>query len=302
MSLVAGTVQTLRVAREVPPYGYFLTDGSTDVLMHYNEIIGSRPQPGDELEVFIFHDTEDRLASTMKRPLLQLGELGRLRVADVNPRLGCFLEMGLGRQLLLPISELPERIEYRPLPGDEVYVRMDHDKAGRLLARTAREEELAKLVFTAPSAWRNEWVEGWVTKTLQMGSFVLIDGGVVGFGAYGLIPDSERPHPLRLGQRVRARVTYVREDGRVNLSMAERKEIGRVEDADRILSFLQERPNGSMPYSDETPADIVKQKFGISKSAFKRALGKLMREGRIRQEGSWTHLIPSGSAEEERKE
>lgn len=301
MSLVAGTMHTLRVAREVPPYGYYLTDGETDVLLHYSEIVGSRPQPDDELEVFLFHDTEDRLASTMKEPLLKLGEIGRLRVADVHPRLGCFLEMGLGRQLLLPLSELPERIEYRPLPGDEVHVRMDRDKAGRLLARTAREEELAKLVFPAPATWRNQWVEGWVTKTLQMGSFVVVDGGVVGFGAYGLIPDSERSQPLRLGQRVRARVTFIREDGRVNLSMAERKEVGRVEDADRIVAFLQERPNGAMPYSDETPADIIKQKFGISKSAFKRALGKLMREGRIRQEGSWTHLVPASDADGERK-
>ena len=195
---------------------------------------------------------------------------------------------------MLPLSELPEKIEYRPLPGDEVFVRLDQDKEGRLLARAAKEEELAELVFAAPSIWRNQWVEGWVTKTLQMGSFVLIDGGVVGFGAYGMIPAPERTEMLRMGQRVRARVTFVREDGRVNLAMAERKEVGRLEDADRLLLFLQERPNGAMPYSDETPADIIKQRFGISKSAFKRALGKLMRDGLIRQEGSWTHLISAG--------
>ncbi|ALS27245.1 RNA-binding protein [Paenibacillus sp. 32O-W] len=302
MSLTAGEVRKLKVAREVPPYGYFLSDGMSDVLLHYSEIVGDRPKPGDEVSVFIYHDTEDRLAATMKTPLIRLGELARLRVADVHPRLGCFLEMGLGRQLLLPQSELPERREYRPQPGDELFVMLTHDKAGRLLAKLAREEDLAPKTFAVPAAWRGRWIEGWVTKTLQIGSFVLIDGDVVGFGAYGMIPDAERSRTLRLGERVQARITYIRPDGRANLAMAPRKEVARVEDADRILAFLRERPSGSMPYSDETPADIIKQKFGISKSAFKRALGKLMREGRVTQQGSWTYLSDNDAADGDGKD
>jgi len=291
MSLTAGTRPKLKVAREAPPYGYFLESGSgRDVLLHYSEIVGDRPLPGDEVEVFLFYDTEDRLAATMKKPLIGLGEVARLRVADIHPRLGCWLEMGLGRQLLLPLSELPEDKYFRPLVGDEVFVTLAHDKTGRLLAKLAHMEELEKLVFPAPRTWFNTWVEGWVTRTLQMGSFVILDGGPVGFGVYGMIPAAERAGRLRLGQRVRARVTFIRPDGRVNLSLAPPKQVGRVEDADRILAFLKERPNGAMPYSDETPADIIKQRFGISKSAFKRALGKLMKDGAIVQKGSWTHL------------
>ncbi|QNK54399.1 S1 RNA-binding domain-containing protein [Paenibacillus sp. PAMC21692] len=290
MTLTAGTRQTLRVAREVSPYGFFLSDGESEVLLHYTELIGSKPHIDDSVDVFIYYDSEDRIAATMKQSLLHLGELARLRVVDVHPRLGCFLEMGLSRHLLLPLSELPESIPYRPLPGDEVYVTMRHDKIGRLVAKTAFEEELSPLVFPAPATWKNSWVEGWVTKSLQMGSFVIVDGGVVGFGVYGLIPSPERTKALRLGERVRARVTFIREDGRVNLSMTERKEVGRVEDADRILAFLKERPGGAMPYSDETEAELIKKRFGISKSAFKRALGKLMREGIVTQKGSWTHL------------
>lgn len=296
MSLVAGTTMKLTVAREVPPNGYFLTDGEQDVLLHYSEIVGDRPQPGDQIDVFLFFDTQDRPAATMRKPLIQLGELARLQVADIHPRLGCFLEIGLGRQLLLPLAELPEKREYRPQRGDELFVTLTHDKSGRLIAKAATEADLAPLVFAAPQSWSNNWVEGWVTKTLQMGSFVLVDGGVVGFGVYGLIPAAERSGTLRVGQRVKARIAHIREDGRVNLSMAPRKEIGRVQDADAIMAFLQERPQGGMPYSDETPADVIKQKFGISKSAFKRALGKLMREGRIRQDGSWTYLQQDGSA------
>lgn len=296
MSLIAGTIVLLPVDREVSPYGYFLTDGDRDVLLHYSEL--TQPvKPGDVVEVFLFYDTEDRLAATMKRPSLTLGELALLEVADVHPRLGCFLEMGLGRQLLLPIRELPEMHELHPQVGDHVYVIMEHDKQGRLKAKLAGEQELAPLAFHAPTSWNNQWQEAIVYKPLQMGTFVVVDGGVLGFGAIGMIHSSERSRLLRLGERVRVRVTHVREeDGRVNLSMFQRKEVGRNEDAERILSFLESRSTGGMPYSDSTPPDLIKQKFGISKAAFKRALGKLMKEGKIIQKENWTYLK---SAEQE---
>jgi predicted RNA-binding protein (virulence factor B family) len=211
-------------------------------------------------------------------------------VVDVNARLGCFLEIGLGRNLLLPTSELPESPETRPQVGDKVYVVLEHDRQGRMIARTAGEQELSEKAFSAPAAWKNNWVEARVYKVLQMGAFVVCDGGVVGFGVIGLIHRDEQSRVLRLGEQVRVRVTFVREDGRVNLSMKEFKEAGRVQDADRLLAFLQERPNGAMPYSDETPADIISKRFGMSKAAFKRALGKLMKDGLVVQKGSWTHL------------
>lgn len=290
MSLVAGTVVSLEVAREVSPYGFFLHAPDFDVLLHYTEIT-SEIKPGDILEVFIFFDTEDRLAATMKKPHLVLGELAKLVVADVNPRLGCFLEMGLGRQLLLPIRELPEIKELQPRVGDSVFVTMEHDKQGRLLAKLAGEYELDPLTFAAPSSSLNQWASATVYKPLQMGTFVIVDGGVVGFGMIGLIHSSERTHMLRLGEEVQVRISHIREDGRVNLSMTPLKEIGRDLDAETLLTYLKERPGGGMPYSDATPPDIIKERFGISKSAFKRAIGKLLKEGLITQKENWTYLV-----------
>ncbi|WP_310551539.1 CvfB family protein [Paenibacillus glufosinatiresistens] len=289
MSLIAGTTVTLDVAREVSPYGYFLSAGDQDVLLHYTELTG-KIKPGDKVEVFLFFDTEDRLAATMKKPYLQLGEMALLEVADIHPRLGCFLEMGLGRQLLLPIRELPDLKELHPKVGDKVFVMMEHDKQGRLRAKLAGEQELAPLAFPAPASWRGQWMKARVYKPLQMGTFVLIEGGVLGFGVIGMIHASERPRLLRLGEEFEARVSHIREDGRVNLSMAQRKEVGRDLDSERLLTFLKERPGGAMPYSDATPPDIIKQRFGISKSAFKRALGKLMKEGLVTQKENWTYL------------
>lgn len=291
MSLIAGTIVTLQVVREVSPYGFFLSAGDQDVMLHYTELVG-KVKVGDKVEVFIFFDTEDRLAATMKKPYLTLGEMALLEVADIHPRLGCFLEMGLGRQLLLPIRELPELVELRPQIGDYVFVMMEHDKQGRLRAKLAGEQELAPLAVPAPESWKGQTVTARVYKPLQMGTFVLVDAGVLGFGIIGMVHSSERSRLLRLGEQFEARISHIREDGRVNLSMGLRKEVGRDVDSAKLLEFLQARPNGAMPYSDATPPDIIKQRFGISKSAFKRALGKLMKEGRIIQKENWTHLVP----------
>ena len=95
---------------------------------------------------------------------------------------------------------------------------------------------------------------------------------------------------LDFGQKVTGRVTFVREDGHVDLSLRPVKEEAMVSDADRILALLEKR-HGTMPYSDETPPEIIKDVFDISKAAFKRALGHLMREGRIEQKDGWTTLV-----------
>ncbi|MFS0839690.1 S1 RNA-binding domain-containing protein [Paenibacillus sp. 1P03SA] len=289
MSLEAGTLVTLDVTREVSPYGYFVTDGEREVLLPYAET-NRKLKAGQQAEVFIYYDTEDRMAATMNRPMLLLGELALLEVVDLHPRFGAFLEMGIGRNLLLPFKEMPELDELRPQVGDKVFVTMDHDRQGRLVARLAGEDVLSEKCFPAPQAWRNQWLDARVYKPLQMGTFVVCDGGVVGFGVIGLIPSAERSRLLRVGEEVSVRVTYIREDGRVNLSMRQPKEKGRDEDAERVLAVLRERPGGAMPYSDQTEADLIKSKFGISKSAFKRALGKLMKDGLVYQEENWTYL------------
>ena len=288
MTMQAGLQAKLAVKREVPPYGFFISDGRQDVLLPYSEAVGEI-RPGDQVQVFLYHDTEDRLAATMKQPLIRYGEVALLEVADVHPRFGCFLEMGLSRHLLLPYSELPGARELHPHTGDKVYIIPVRDRQGRLIAKLAGEKELGRLAVPDPGSWLNMWVDAVVYKSLNMGSFVICDGGA-GFGAIGLIPAAERTRLLRLGEKVRVRVTFVREDGRINVSMRERKEISREKDAEKLLAFLQERPNKAMPYSDETPADLIIKRFQISKSAFKRALGKLMKEGLVYQEGNWTYL------------
>ncbi|MBA2938224.1 RNA-binding protein [Paenibacillus sp. CGMCC 1.16610] len=290
MRLEAGSLVTLEVAREVPPNGYFLSDGYQDVLLPYAEIVG-KIKAGEHVEAFLFHDTQDRLMATMKRPLIRMGEVGLLEVVDIHPRFGYFLEMGLGRNLLLPYRHVPELEELRPQVGDKVFATLAHDRQGRLIAKLALEDDLAPLCVRAPSSWSNRWVKARVYRPLQMGTFVICEAGVLGYGVIGLIAPTERTRLLRVGELVDVRVAFVREeDGRVNLSMRQPKEKGRDEDAEKILSVLETRPGNAMPFSDKTSADIIKDRFGLSKAAFKRALGKLMKDGLIYQEDDWTYL------------
>jgi predicted RNA-binding protein (virulence factor B family) len=288
----AGDRFTLEVLREMPPYGFFLElEEGLDVLLPYAERFGELTV-GDLVDVFIFHDDKNRLTATMRKTIATTGEVALLEVVDANSRLGLFLDIGIGRNVLLPNSELPEKPEFAPQVGDKVFAYLCHDKSGRMLARLARDLELLPLVYDAPQSWVNTTVNCYVYRPMPFGTFVICEpNGVLGFGAIGMIHESQRPRALRIGELVEARVSFIREDGRVNLTMRERKEIGRVTDADTILAALQERPNGSMPYSDSSPADVILKRFNMSKSAFKRAMGKLMKDGLVRQEGNWTYYI-----------
>lgn len=304
MNLTAGTLQRLWVRREISPYGWFLGFGpeeGPEVHLPYGEAVGNRPEVDTEIEVFLFHDDKERITATLRKPLIVLGEMAKLEVADFHPHFGFFLEMGIGRQLLLPMKQFPpERRNVWPQKGDELFVVMKQDKEGRMLARLAKIDDFSPHIFRAPTSWLNQMREGWVTDVFRDGVFTLVDGGLIGLGALGYINDASMTHPLRIGQKFSGRVTQVREDGRVSLSIRASKEVGRLEDADRILAFIKERPGGAMPYSDQTSAEDIQRRFQLSKSAFKRALGKLMKEGLIVQKGNWTHLVTADEQSEDR--
>ena len=145
---------------------------------------------------------------------------------------------------------------------------------------------MAPLCVRAPSSWNNQWVKARVYQPLQMGTFVVCEAGVLGFGVIGLIAAPERTRLLRVGELVNVRVAFVREeDGRVNLSMRLPKEKGMDEDSERILECPS--MNGlemRCHFRIKRQADVIKDRFGLSKAAFKRALGKLMKDGLIYQE------------------
>lgn len=280
--LEAGNMVQLRVERAAP-FGYFLSNGDQEVMLHQNETVGN-VKIGATIEVFLYHDHQNRITATMQAPKLTLGQVGWLEIRDISPRLGAFLDNGIAKDVLLPQDELPALKERWPKKGFMLLVKIDRDRQGRMLARLASELEVETLSQPADPKIHHKEVLGRVYKETQIGAHVFTDEGYL-----GLIHRSDMTFPIPIGARVSARVIHVREDGRLNLSTKPSKEVSYNIDAETIHTYLKQR-EGRMPYGDHSDAEVIQMKFGMSKSAFKRALGKLMKAGIVEQKDGWTIL------------
>ena len=169
--------------------------------------------------------------------------------------------------------------------GQLVWVKLYRDKSGRQAVTMRVEEDMQRAAKPAEGLKVGDKVTGTIYNILPEGFFIFTTQRFIAFLHRSEVPGGR----LDFGQQITGRVTYLREDGRINISMRLQKENALVADAEDIYAYLVQR-NGSMPYCDSTPLEIIKQKFGISKAAFKRALGHLMKEGKVRQENGWTYI------------
>lgn len=262
-------------------FGYFLSDGVEDVLLHTNEMTDSI-NVGDMVEVFIYTDKQNRLAATMKIPEIQVGTYGWAEVVDVNMRLGVFVNIGIHKEILVARDALPAIQEVWPALGDKLYMTLEVDRKDRIFGLLATEQVIRDMAKPAPETMHNKDISGRVYNAKKIGSFVITEEGYRCF-----IHENERKEEPRLGALVQARVIAVKEDGTLNASMLPRKQESRLDDAEKIYQYLQGR-GGAMPYGDKTPPNVIQDIFGMSKAGFKRALGKLMKEQKVYQEDGWT--------------
>lgn len=278
-----GDVAVLKVAR-MGEMGAFL-DGGTgstndDILLH--KLQQTEPvKVGDEVKVYLYLDPNKRLTASMKLPKMREGQLGYVRVISVTKD-GGFVDIGAERGVFLPYSQMRGHV----VPGQLVWVKLYRDKSGRPAVTMRVEEDMRKASKPAEGLRVGDSITGTIYNILPEGFFIFTNQRFLAFLHRSEVPSGR----LDFGQEVTCRVTYLREDGRLNVSMRLQKENALIADAQEIYEFLLKR-NGSMPYCDSTPLEIIKQKFGISKAAFKRALGHLMKEGKVRQEDGWTYLI-----------
>lgn len=161
---------------------------------------------------------------------------------------------------------------------------MHHRTVQGLRKPVIKVKDILAQAIPAENLKRGDYVTGKVYNVTDDGVFMITPENYIGF-----FHKSEVTQELKLEDRVEGRVTFVREDGRINLSMRPAKEVGRLTDAEKILEFLKKR-GGEMPYSDASTPEIIKEKFNLSKGSFKRALGKLLKDGVIIQEQGWTRL------------
>lgn len=260
-----GKRQVLTVVKKVD-FGVYLGNDEERVLLPKKQV-PEGVEPGDPVEVFLYKDSDDRLIATTNEPKVELGELAVLEVADTN-KFGAFLNWGLEKDLFLPFKQQTAKV----MPGDKCLVTLYIDKSERLCATM----KVYDVLRTDSPYQKDDMVEGIIYDTSEeFGVFVAVDNQ---FSA--LIPKKEVYGKLRVGQTVKARVTAVKADGKLDLSVRDKIPMQMDKDAEMIWKRLQEL-GGALPFNDKADPELIKKEFNLSKNAFKRAVGRLLKEGKI---------------------
>ena len=222
---------------------------------------------GDELEVFIYRDSNDRLIATTNEAKLSLGEVALLKVSQVAA-IGAFLDWGLEKDLFLPFREQTKQLK----EGDECLVALYIDKSDRLCATM----KVYTYLSTESGYKKDDRIEGHVYEiSKNFGAFVAVDDKYS-----GLIPMKEIYGNIQVGDPISARVTGVKEDGKLDLSIREKSYLQIGKDVIRILDIL-EKYDGVLPFNDKASPETIRREMQMSKNEFKRAVGHLLKEGKI---------------------
>lgn len=281
--LPLGTVQTAIVDRTIDT-GYVLKKETEEVLLHHNDTV-TPLEVGQEVDIFLYNDKNGQVVATTKIPYVTMDHYAWAKVVEVIPRLGVFVNIGTVKEILVSIDNLPLFEDVWPEPGDRLYVALGRDQKNRLLALPATEGIFMNMREFPFDLKLNDKVTGHIYHTDREGSALFTHKGYRAF-----IHHSEREREPRLGQEVTGRVINIKEDGTINVSLLPLKEERMDKDAETILAVLEDF-DGVMPFGDKSDAGEIRDRFDMSKSAFKRALGRLMKQGRVKQEDGQTILI-----------
>ncbi|MCD8084546.1 MAG: S1-like domain-containing RNA-binding protein [Clostridiales bacterium] len=264
-----GKIQTLVVLRE-KTFGVYLgqrEDPEHSVLLPRKQV-PEGTKIGDEITVFLYKDSEDRLIATTGTPKLQVGETAVLTVKDLT-KMGAFLDMGLEKDLLLPFKEQNHKVQQ----GEACLVALYIDKSGRLAATM----NVYPYMHADSPYQKDDRVSGTIYEINEnLGAFVAVDGQY-----YGLIPKKELYGIFHPGDVIEARVTKVRDDGKLDLSPRQKAYVQMDTDAQLVLKTI-DGYGGVLPFNDKAKPEVILREFQMSKNAFKRAVGRLLKEGKVR--------------------
>ncbi len=265
-----GEKQELIVVKKVE-FGIYLAEHEGDemrVLLPAKQV-PEGTQVGDVLEVFLYRDSKDRMISTTQKPKLTMGEARPLKVVSVQ-RIGAFLDWGLEKDLFLPYKEQITKVQ----ENDEIMVRLYLDKSRRLCASM---KGVYDLLRTDSPYGPGDMVHGRVYEfSGNFGTFVAVDNC---FSA--LIPSHEDHSSLRIGDVVEARVTGVKQDGKLDLTLREKAYMQMDKDAVYVMDLI-EKHGGALPFNDKASPEVIMEEAKMSKNAFKRAVGHLYKERKIK--------------------
>ncbi len=268
-----GEKQELTIIKKVD-FGVYLAEkqGEEDKVLLPKKQVPEGAEIGDRLEVFLYKDSDDRLIATTRLPKITLGEVGFLRVSDVG-KIGAFMDWGLEKDVLLPFREQTRKVK----KGEDVLCALYVDKSGRLAVTM----NVYEFLRTDSPYHKEDRVKGTVYETSKnFGVFVAVDNIFS-----GLIPKKELYGDIQIGDEVTARIADVREDGKLTLSVREKAYLQINTDVEKILEEM-EKNGGELPFTDKADPELIRNKMNMSKNEFKRAIGHLLKEGKISIEES----------------
>ena len=261
-----GEYQELYYVKKVD-FGIYLAedmDSETHVLLPAKQV-PENVTLGDRVRIFLYKDSKDRLIATTNEPKLTLGGFAVLHVKEIG-KIGAFLDWGLEKDLFLPYKEMTQKVE----PEDEILVTLYIDKSNRLCASM---KGIYDLLRKDSPYQRDDKVNGRVYEfSDNFGTFVAVDDQ---FSAR--IPNYEDHSFLRIGDVIEAKVVSVKPDGKLDLTLREKAYIQMDADAEKILEILDSYA-GVLPFSEKASPEVIKRETGLSKNAFKRAIGHLYKE------------------------
>lgn len=263
-----GEKQYLEVVRK-KDFGVYLAEQGNveESILLPKKYVPADCRIGSQIEVFVYRDSSDRLIATTVMPKIMLGQMAPLQVKQVT-KIGAFLDWGLEKDLLLPYKEQLYRVE----EGQTYLVALYIDKSNRLCATM----KIYDYLQTEHDYQKDDTVKGTLYQVNEeVGAFVAVDDQF-----HGMIPKKNYHGGHRLGSEVTARVVAVRPDGKMELSLSQKSYIQMDIDADTIMKLLESYA-GVLPFTEKATPQVIERETGMSKAAFKRAVGRLLKQKKI---------------------
>lgn len=264
-----GKRNVLKIVRSAPP-GFYLDGGTHGEILLPGRLIPTGAIVGGTIDVFVYRDSEDRLVATTQKPLATVGQCAMLRVVSFTPRIGVFLDWGMDKDLLLPMREMHRTV----VPGERVLVQIVLDEKTDRLIATSRINR--RLTLPDPGTYH----EGDSVNLMVMSHSPLGYNMIVNDTHRGLLYDSDANGRLEVGDRFDGYVRTVRPDGKLDVALGKAGYRRIAPLTEQIIGELTAK-GGRLPFHDNSPPEAIRDYFGVSKKAFKQAIGTLFRERRI---------------------
>jgi predicted RNA-binding protein (virulence factor B family) len=262
-----GKYNTLPVVSKAD-FGVYLDAGPLETILLPKRQVPEGCNVGDELEVFIYHDSEDRLIATMEKTKAQVGECACLEVKDVS-KFGAFLDWGLQKDLLVPMNQMRKPME----AGEKHVVYLYLDEFTDRIAATAKLSNFLREETT--NYQKNDRVSMMIVNRTNIGYKVIIDQLYL-----GVLFNDDVLKPLKPGQKVMGYIKNVREDNKLDVQLQLQGHEARVDIGDRIMQRLADQ-DGCLLLSDKSSPDEIYAQFQVSKGNFKKAIGRLLKQNQI---------------------